>query len=170
MFLSSMLFASFNFFSLLDFSSSVSSWWPARLGVVSGLAAGGAVPWTVSTRVAKGFCTLVRGLLSAWVGVVSVAALPAAYDRDLSVWLVPKGSFFLASGLSAWPCLLVAASVCVVWVCVRMCGSVYMSVGGLGSFDFLYLIVFVVFVFLMSVRHFVLLAVWKVPYKKDWFD
>ena len=34
-----------------------------------------------------------------------------------------------------------------------------MSVGGLGSFDFLYLIVFVVFVFLMSVRHFVLLSV-----------
>ena len=42
------------------------------------------MPWTVSAWVARGLCTLVRGLLSAWVGVVSMVALPAASDRDLS--------------------------------------------------------------------------------------
>ena len=108
--------------------SSVSSWGPARLGVVSGLATGVAVPWTVSTRVARGLCTLVRGLLSAWVGVISVAALPAALDRDLCQcgWhlkvasSVPQVS--LPSHISS-----VTASVCLgvsVWVCVAVCVSV----------------------------------------------
>ena len=61
----------------------------------------------VSARVARGLCTLVWGLLSAPVGVVSVAALTAALDRDLSQcdW-PPKGSFLHASGLSAQPDLL----------------------------------------------------------------
>ena len=82
------------------------TWGPARPGVVSGLAAEGAVPWTISARVARGLCTFVRGLLSARVGVVSVAVLPAALDRDLSQcgW-PPTGSFLRASGLAAQPCL-----------------------------------------------------------------
>ena len=108
-FLAYMLFALFYCFTILFCQfliSSVSSWGPARLGVVSGLAAGGAVPWAVSARVAGGLCTLVQGLLSAQVGMVSVAALPAALDRDLSQcgW-PPKGSFLRASGLAAQPCL-----------------------------------------------------------------
>ena len=90
------------YFTVLDCQfliSSVSSWGPARLGVVSGLAFGGAVPWTVSAQIARGFCTLVWGLLSAWIGVVPVAVLPVALDRDRSQcgW-PPKGSFLHATG------------------------------------------------------------------------
>ena len=112
--------------------SSVSSWGPARLGVVSGLAAGGAVPWTAPAWVTRGLCTLVWGLLSARVGVVSVAVLPAALDQDLSQcgW-PPKGSFLHATGLAARPCLF-SDSYCMgeceyvclrAYVCVCLCQS-----------------------------------------------
>ena len=69
-------------------------------------AAGGAVPWKVLAQVARGLRPLVRGLLSARVGVVSVVARPAALDWDLSQcgW-PPKVVFFLTSGLSAQPLL-----------------------------------------------------------------
>ena len=70
-------------------------------------------------------CTLVRGLLSAWVGVVSVAALPAALDHDLSQcgWPLKVAS---SSPHVSVPghVSLVTASVCVgvsVWVCVCVC-------------------------------------------------
>ena len=60
--------------------SSVSSWGPARLGVVTGLDGGGAVPWTVSARVARGVCTPVRGL-SVWVcGSVCLRAYVCVYE------------------------------------------------------------------------------------------
>ena len=92
-------------------------------------------------------------ILSAWVGRVSVAALPAALDRDLSQcgW-PPKGSFLLASGLAAQPCLF-SDSYCMCGcecvyecVCICVCLCISVGVGGLGSFDFLFLIVFVVLI------------------------
>ena len=144
MFLASTLFALFYCFSLSVFNLQCSSWGPARLGVVSGLAAVGAVPWTVPARVTRGLCTLVWGLLPAQAGVVSVAMLPAAFDRDLSQcgW-PPKVASSMQQVLLPNHVSLVTATVCVV---VSVCISVYVSVhvcgGGLGSFNFLLLILF----------------------------
>ena len=82
---------------------------------------GGAVPWAVSAWVARGLCTLVWGLLSARVWVVSVAALPAALDRDLSQCGGPPKVASSAPQVSLPShASLVTASVCVgVSVCLR---------------------------------------------------
>ena len=94
--------------------------------MVSGLAAGGAVPWTAPARVTRGLCTLVWGLLSARVGVVSVAVLPAALDRDLSQCGWPSKVASSAPQVSLPSHVsLVTASVCV-GVSVWVCGSVYL--------------------------------------------
>ena len=75
------------YFTVLDCQfliSSVSSWGPAGLGVVSGLAVGVAVSGGRFGPDVRGLRTVVWGLLSARVGVVPVAALSAALDQDRS--------------------------------------------------------------------------------------
>ena len=135
MFLTSLDFALFYCFSLSVFR--VASWGPARLGAVSGLrwVGGGDVPWTVLAWVAGGLCTLVNGPLSARVGVVSLAALPAALDRDLSQcgWHpnVASSSPHVSvpghvSLVTASVCVRVSVCVCVcVRACMRVCVGVF---------------------------------------------
>ena len=181
--LASMHFTLFYCLSLSVFSSSVSSWGAARLGVVSGLLLGvlshgwfqpgwleGSAPWCLP------------GL-----GVVSVAVFPAALDYDLSQcgWspkvassspqalVLGHVSLVTASvyvDVSAWVyvCMCVTVGVCI-WVCMCISLCISVRVGGLGSSDFLFLIFFVFFkcllLFLIPMRHFMILSVWKLPYK-----
>ena len=124
MFLASMLFALF-----YCLSPSVVNLQCFLMGVCQTGSYLWSAPWTVSTRVAGGLCTLVRGLLSARVVVVSVAALPAALDRDLSQcgWPLTVASSSPQVSLPGHVSV-VAASVCgcecvsaYVWECVYEC-------------------------------------------------
>ena len=133
---------------------------------------GGAVLWTALARVAGEFCTLVWGLLSARVGAISGGAPCGRGPGALSVWLAPKGGFFLALGLGAKPCLCligaVGLSLCV-HVCVRVCVcmSPFLS-GYLWGWDGWYVLSLL---FLASVRHFVLLLKYeRCHINKIWFD
>ena len=82
-----------------------------------------AVLWTAPAWVARGLCALVWSLLSAGVGVVSVAALPVVMDRDLSQFgWPPKVASSLPQVSVPRHVALVTASVNVsVWVNVCAC-------------------------------------------------
>ena len=167
------------YFTVLDCQflvSSVSSWGPAGLGVVSGLAVGGAVSEAISARAVRGLRTEVWGLLSARAGVVPVAALSAALDQDCSQcgWLVPPGlKVLLPSNVSS-----VTTS-----VCVRMCDCLFKCVclcACLWGWEGWVLFIFFSWFYLVFLFSVVVLnlckALWVTPLyekhhtNKDWFD
>ena len=156
-----MLFALFYCFSLSVFNLQCFLMGACRTGSCLWSVTRGSVPWVVSARMAGGLCTVVWGLLSARVGVVPVAALPAALDRDLSqcgrppklVSSSPQVSLpSHVSLVTAHVCVCGSVCLCVyvwvcIWVCMYLCMSLCISggVGVLGSFNFLLLILLTVF-------------------------